>query len=863
MLDDKQLKEKYKTVFSKNPENYPIKAIKSLGMKRGQCKCGRFFWAVDSNTCGDPECTGGYTFGDKQKKGIDYINLWKKLCKHLPDYTPIKRYPVVARWRDDLFFVEASIDNFIPFVVNGIADPPANPLLVPQICMRFNDLDNVGITGAHYSGFVMVGQHRFERTGYDFNKYLLDLWEWFEKGLNLKPEHVILHEDVWVGSGNFGPCIEFFSGGLELANQVYMQYTETEKGKRDLALKVLDMGLGYERNVWFSQGASTSYETTFPTVVKILKQKTGIKVNDKIVKDFLPYSSLLNLDEIENAGKVWKEIAAKLGLDVKELTQAIIPLSGIYAIADHTRSLLFAITDGALPSNVGGGYNLRVMLRRCFSIMNRYNWEIDIVRVMEEHAKYLRLFPGLGADKMEEIIAIEKDRYDALKKKARLISGKSFSEQKLIELYDSQGISPEMIGAKIPEDFYSKVAERHEHEKKERIGLDLSEFPETKGLYYDSGGFDAKVLGEKDGWFVLDRTAFYPEGGGQECDLGTIDGKRVLDVQRFGNVIGHKVDGKISGVVKGVVDMERRTQLKQHHTAVHLINTGSRKILGNHVWQAGAGKSVEKAHLDITHYKGLTDKETKAIEKLANIYVKKGLDIEKSFMERSEAEKKYGMRLYQGGAVPGKEIRVVKINDIDVEACGGLHLDNTKDVGKIYVTGSERIQDGVVRINIVAGDAAEQYENKMTAIYDELQKLVGKGTMGSTDVVKGVKLIFEKWKRARREKEKSSKEKAKELAEKLENNKDIIIAEFDGNNKDAQALSRYLTRKGRLLILFAVDDKVHTFVSSQTDAKAGEIVKYICKKLGGKGGGTPALGQGIGNKDKLKDVIKELRDKYE
>jgi len=117
--------------------------------------------------------------------------------------------------------------------------------------------------------------------------------------LGLPKEKITFHEDAWAGGGNFGPCMEFFSRGLELGNQVYMLYERLEEGRSELKLKVLDMGMGLERNAWFSQGTATSYETTFPTVMKHLYNKTGIEVDRDIVQAFLPWAAYLNIDEVE------------------------------------------------------------------------------------------------------------------------------------------------------------------------------------------------------------------------------------------------------------------------------------------------------------------------------------------------------------------------------------------------------------------------------------------------------------------------------------------------------------------------------------------------------------------------------------
>src|SRR3989344_5858260 len=547
MLTDKELKKKFVLEFAKTPAKYYPNAMAETGFSRKKCaSCFRAFWSVlPRNVCGDSSCCNGYSFigATPAKTGMSYPDVWRRFSALLKKqgYAPINRYPVSARWRNDLHFVEASIDDFIPYVVSGEVKPPANPLVVPQPCLRFNDIENVGITGAHYTCVVMIGQHRFEKPAdYKAGDYFLHLLKWFTEGMGIPLEEIVLHEDVWAGSGNFGPCIEFFSRGLELANQVYMQSRQTESGYEDLPLKVLEMGMGQERNAWFSRGAPTSYETTFPTVLDYLKKKAGVKTDEKAVKEFLPYASLLNVDEVQDVAKAWNTVAKKTSYDVAALKERILPLAALYSIAEHTRALLFALNDGTLPSNVGGGYNLRLILRRAFSLARKHEWEVDFAKIMEIHASFLEsMYPELKSSlkAVPEIIAYEQEKYDATGKKSREIIAKlkSVDTEKLIELYDSHGITPETVkkekpDERRPENFYPMVAERHRHAaKKETEMLDVNA-PATEMLYYKDGSartFTAQSLVIKDGWVVLDRTLFYPEGGGQQNDTGTINGARV------------------------------------------------------------------------------------------------------------------------------------------------------------------------------------------------------------------------------------------------------------------------------------------------------------------------------------------------
>jgi alanyl-tRNA synthetase len=271
---DKQVKKEFKVEANKNPAKYfPTKKLQEEGFTRKQCtKCGTYYWTKDASRiiCGEPECTGGFQFfeGKLAKNKLSYTQTWQEFSKHMKSrgYTPIDRYSVVARWRDDTDFVQASIYDFQPYVVNGEVDPPANPLIVPQFSLRFNDVDNVGITMSHHTGFVMIGQHAFmQEEDWDQSKYFKDLLDWFLEVIGIPEKELIIHEDAWAGGGNFGSCMEFFCKGAELANQVYMLYEQTPSGPKELKLKVLDMGMGHERVAWFTQGSGTIYDAVFLT----------------------------------------------------------------------------------------------------------------------------------------------------------------------------------------------------------------------------------------------------------------------------------------------------------------------------------------------------------------------------------------------------------------------------------------------------------------------------------------------------------------------------------------------------------------------------------------------------------------------
>jgi alanyl-tRNA synthetase len=801
MLTDKELKKRFKAVASESPDKYyATEALRSEGFMRKQCtKCSRHFWTVHKgqHTCGDAACLGKVDIFNKPpvKKKLDFIDVWLGFKKFFEarGYRAIPRYPVISRWNPTTDFTNASIAAFQPYVISGESEPPAKKLIIPQFCLRFGDVDNVGVTGSHCTGFVMIGQHMFvEPKEWSQNQAFRDIYEYITQEVGIPKEELTLHEDSWAGGGNFGPCMEFFSRGVELFNQVYMMFEQTDYGDKELNIKVLDMGLGMERVAWFSQGSLTIYDAAFPTIIHRLKKKLNVEFDTELYKKFAPLAPKLNFDEVEDIDSAWAEISKTIKIPVGELKAKIMPMTALYSIAEHARALLFAISDGGLPSNVGGYYNLRVIFRRAMDFIQTYRWDIDLADIAAWHADYLEpIYPDLSKniEDVRKILAVEKEKYFQNKKKGAQIianllkNNKSITTEKLIELYDSQGITPEQIrleahkeGKKIdvPDNFYSLVAEKHEQaeqktQTRKEKELDIKGVPNTTALYfesYDYVNFEATVIRIIDDKFVvLDRTAFYPTSGGQLHDIGTLHGAEVADVFKQSGVIIHAMKEKPKfregDVTAGAVDMETRLQLAQHHTSAHIINGCARILLGNHIWQAGAAKSLEKARLDITHYEALTEDEMKKIEKMANKVIDDNIPVYKTFMPRAQAEAKYGFVLYQGGAVPGKEIRVVSIEGLDVEACGGTHLNLTGEAKIIKLLKSTKLQDGVVRIEFTAGEAAERIIEGEKKFLEEASSILGV----KQEYLPGrAAELFEKWKKTKKmQKGTAAHEQLKEL----------------------------------------------------------------------------------------------------
>lgn len=725
--------------FSSDPDRYyKVRLFEDRGFERRSCiKCGRFFWTINSNrnTCpDDSEDTYSFISDPPTSKRFDYTEAWRQTeCFFTENgHTSVNRYPVVCRWRDDLYFTIASIVDFQRVMGSKVVfEFPANPLIVPQTCLRFKDLENVGVTGRHFSSFCMIGQHSVpDKNGY-WKDDCIDLdFRLLTKQFGIPEDEIVFVEDVWAGGGSFGSSLEYFVRGLELGNAVFTEF-QGELGRHTvLDQKIIDMGAGLERLAWITMGTPTAYDCCFGPITGKLFEKLGVDPDARQLADYFT-SVAKNLDTYNDLNLVRKLATKAAGLTDEQADRIIAPLEGAYLVADHLRTLIFAISDGALPSNVGGGYNLRMMLRRIIGAANIRGLEMDIDELVDMHVDYLRnTYPELDKKRQDvkTILKIETQRYGESKTRMKKIAGRlaekkdSLRVDELVTLYESDGITPDYLHelgviSEVPASFYSKLSDLHQSDKKTTTeSIMLDGLPDTDMLFYrdDPMEFKAKVLRVVDDYTVLDKTSFYARGGGQEPDYGTIGGFRVTDVSRHAGIIVHKLDrGTLAegDIVQCIVDAKRRSEITKNHTSTHILNSSARKVLGSWVWQHSAFKESDHGRLDITHHSSLSESQVRSIEEAANDIITMDIPVDIQSYDRGTAEQRYGFRIYQGGVVPVRAVRIVSIGDIDVEACGGTHVKKTGEIGLIKITKTKRIQDGVVRLEFVSGDIAKVRAN--------------------------------------------------------------------------------------------------------------------------------------------------------
>ncbi len=880
---------------------WDLEVLHRLGFKRQQCRnCGKFFWALQQqDRCNDSSCRP-YEFLDRplMQKRWDYFTAWDAIKKFFvkEGHTPLERYPVMARWFPNLNFTIAGIVDFYRMDDSKFVfefPPGVSQAILLQPSIRFNDIPQVGVSGRHWTTHGHVEQASLfdpaGKKGYWKDRCIELDYRLLTEVFGINPERINWIEDAWLGAGAFGYSLEYHLGGIEFGNAVFTEFEGTPENFRVMPKKVIDMGAGLERFVWASQRTPTVYEAVLGPVIEKMVRKGNIGHDSELFARYSRLSGTLNLDETDDIEKAKEKIAAQLGVSRVEMERRIEPMQAIYAIADHARTLITAIADGGIPSNVGGGYNLRVILRRALSFIDKYRLGFDLVWTAQQIAEHFRpLYPEMAAnmDRFTEVVQAEEKRYrgsmESIKKSVGIMLERKeqLTEEKLVGLYDSQGITPELLSEvaeqkgtriSVPSDFWAKVTALHEKEagQKGKWKVDTSGLPQTQPLYYgDSYKFTAKVLRVAEGKFVvLDRTAFYPRGGGQEPDHGTIGGCKVYDVEKIGGVIVHEVEEpkfKEGSTVRGAVNESRRRRITVNHDATHLINGAARRVLGPWVWQEGSKKDEDKAHLDVTHYAALTEEQVEKIEKLANDTAAKGLKIEKLILPRPEAEKRFGFNIYQGAAVPSKELRILSIGGFDTEACGGTHGNNTKDLVPIVITKTERPADGTVRLVFRAGPSAKDYLKESEGMLKQAAKALRTTESG---VPAAATKLLEEWKEANKELERLQAQLAQKRMGQLQpaHAKGLrwLVAHVPGADAgQLREISRKMSADDTVIILAGTTDTVHLFGSagSRTKANAGQIISRLAAELGGKGGGTPVLAQGAAPEvKKAQEAVERLR----
>ncbi|MHB1434852.1 MAG: alanine--tRNA ligase [Thermoplasmata archaeon] len=836
-----------RSVEGMDEQEYDLAFFHREGFQRRTCRaCGSAFWSLgDHDRCQEAPCApygfvGRPAFSRPRSLRETRSTYLEFFERH--GHTRLRRYPTVARWRNDVFFTQASIYDFQPWVTSGAIPPPANPLTISQPCLRFIDLEEVGRSGRHFTLFEMMAHHAFNRPDHEvyFKDRCVELChELLTSEFGANPQAITYKEEEWEGGGNLGPSLSVGLVGLELATLVFMEYLRDGERVRPMPLTVVDTGYGLERFTWMGQGTPTAYEAAL--------------------------------------GSVYADLAAQIAPREAAL------------LIDHARALNFMLTDGVVPSNSKEGYFARLLLRRAVRTLDRGPEGGDFHALLDRVGREVALdFPEVGAhrDDLHRVVEAEIERYREAIQRARSVIRRSDERRRatgghigsadLLEWYDSLGIPPDLAveelaePPKIPEDFYAQLAARHASDRPAHDNAESDDraievpagTPATEVRYYLDPytiDFEAHVVWSDGPWVVLDRTFFYPTGGGQVTDTGRLGEARVVEVLRRGPWVIHRLESsarfQVGERVRGRIDRDRRTQLMQHHTATHLLNGALRELLGPHVWQAGAYKGPEVARIDITHFRPLTADEARRVERRVNALVRENRPVRSYFESRTEAERRFGFTLYQGGAVPGRELRIVEIEGFDVEACGGTHCTHTSEVGAIALLDIDRIQDGIVRITYASGERALEIRDQHETILRDSARKVG---VPLEELPQGIDRLLHRVEEVRRSEKDRRKEDLEGIARRLFEDPShhetvgeltVYSAILSLDREGLQGLSRRLTKEpGRVAILAAESEgRGFLFIgSSAPRASAASLLDAGRASFAGRGGGNASAATAVG-----------------
>ena len=693
------------------------------------------------------------------------------------------------------------------------------------------------------------------------------------------------------------PCGRF----VEVWNLVFTQFNRVGPNKLEpLPSKNIDTGMGLERLASVMQGVATNFETDI----------------------FVPIISNIEL--------LVKEIGTgEYALDKKDR------LSYRNAIADHIRAAVFCIADGVLPSNNRQGYVLKMLIRR--SLVNGgflgikgpflYKLVDPVIRVMRNG--YPELI-GRG-ENISLIIKTEEEKYFSITEEVRgafdtVMFGLKEKNidvipcESVFYFHDTKGLPIELIkeyaetnGLRLDLDGYEKLMEEQREKSRGATKLTGEIFAETltaavldadvksEFVGYENLESDAAVkavlkdnksisgvTGPAEFALVLDVTPFYGETGGQVGDTGVIEGKgfkiEVVDTKLVEKIPVHicklkEGELKVEDKVRAKVDTERRMAIARHHTATHLLQAALRRVLGPHINQSGSLVAPDRLRFDFTHFKGLTGEELEAVESLVNDYIRLNTYLKVNTMDLEEAKKSGATALF--GEKYDQKVRVVSVEDLSRELCGGTHLRATGEIGIFKITGESSVAAGIRRIEAIAGEVAykkiKESEGDLKTIAETLKI---KPEDMPAEIEKLTDQVKELEKKLKNYEAGNLREKAKELVSKKEllDNKTVLVAgRIDGCAPDTlvsltdsiKAASKDNTIS---ILVGAFEEKAFIVVGMSQDlVKAGldsrAIVKYISKVISGGGGGRPDLAQ-AGGKDisrldeALKagiDAVKELK----
>ena len=820
--------------------------------------------------------------------------------------------PMVVKGDPTLMFTNAGMNQFKDIILGNV--PRKYPRVADsQKCLRVsgkhNDLEEVGHDTYHHTMFEMLGNWSF---GDYFKKEAINwAWEYLVEVLKLNPErlyatvfegspaegldrdneaagyweqylpkdHILngnKHDNFWEmgDTGPCGPCSEIHidlrsdeeraavSGAdmvnkdhpqvIEIWNLVFMQFNRKADGSLEpLPAKVIDTGMGFERLCMALQGKTSNYDTdVFQPIIKVIAGMAGTTYGTDKQQD----------------------IAMRV-------------------IADHIRTIAFAITDGQLPSNAKAGYVIRRILRRAvrygYTFLDRkeafmYKLLPVLIETMGD------AYPELIAQKtlIEKVIKEEEESFlRTLEPGIRLLD-KKMEETKAagktvlngvdaFTLYDTYGFPLDLTelilrenGMEADIEEFNKAMQKQKERARNAAAIETGDWitlkeGECKFVGYDLFECEAEILRYRQikqknkvlYQIVLDQTPFYAEMGGQVGDTGWLiaDDEKidVIDTKRENNLPVHlvtKLPKDVTATFTAKINVKKRIQCECNHSATHLLHEALREVLGTHVEQKGSYVSPDSLRFDFSHFQKVTDEEIRKVEILVGEKIRANFPLEEHRnMPIAEAKALGAMALF--GEKYGDEVRVVKYGS-SVELCGGTHIPATGMIGSLRVIGESSIAAGVRRIEAVTAEGAEQFVYAQQDLIRELRALMNH----MPNLAQAMKKSIEENAEMKKQIEDYIREKSMRLKEeivaKASESNGIKVMQFVGKaNADAMKNVAFQikaeTTDSFVFVAGIIDDNKCTLMLMLSDdlvkegLHAGKIVKEAAKHIQGGGGGQP------------------------
>ena len=843
-------------------------------------------------------------------------------------------FSLVPQNDKSILLINAGMTPMKPWF-KGEEEPPRHRVCTCQKCIRTGDIENVGKTARHGTYFEMLGNFSFgdyfkheaiawswefltEVVGLEPDRlypsiYLdddeaFDIWN---KEVGIPAERIFRfgkEDNFWEhGSGPCGPCSEiYYDRGpeygcgkpgctvgcdcdryIEIWNNVFSQFDNDGHGHyTELKQKNIDTGMGLERLACVCQNVDSLFDVdTVMNITHKVSQLTGAHYGETEKRDV-----------------------------------------SLRVITDHIRSSVFMICDGVLPSNEGRGYVLRRLLRRAarhgklLGVNDPFLYQVVDTVIHENEGQY----PDLREKQtyITKVIRTEEENFgrtidggmkifsDLLAEHKQKLE-KIFSGADAFRLYDTFGfpidLTMEMAadeGLSVDENAFQKLMkEQKERAREARKALgDLGwagvefgkDVPATEFVGYDHSECDAKIVAivadeelreevaaGAEAVVVLDQSPFYAEMGGQVADHGTITADGVVftvtDVQKNkGGKFMHYgclAQGvlHVGDTVHAAIDMERRKAIQRAHSTTHLLDAALKKVLGDHVHQAGSLVEPDRLRFDFTHFEAISPEELRQVEELVNDAVLEGYPVVTEVLPIEEAKKKGAVAMF--GEKYGETVRVVEMSDFSVEFCGGTHVDNTAKAGPFRIKSESSVASGVRRIEATCGKLSLKAMESSQGVLSRAAQFLKTAPSGllermeqQANEMKQLRQALEKFKAE------ASLGEARQFLASAKTVKDLHVLATTRNGVDTaelRTMGDFLRDKDpkAVAVIASINGEKITFLAVcgkeavARGIKAGDLVRHVSAICGGKGGGKPDSAMG-GGSDPLKvdDALASVDD---